>query len=78
MEVTITEIVLIFVTMTLVAIMAKMNGAIKLMHNRMNLLSHAQKVLKRQLEAVTKTPIEMEFEEREKELQSRMEKDFRS
>lgn len=77
MEVSITSGVLIIASLVFVFVLSKLNSAIKLLNNRINIISHAQKQLKREFEVTQGTTLEDEFEAQERELRARLERDFR-
>ncbi len=77
--VSVTDAVLIIASLSIVFVIARLNSAIKLLNNRVNILSHVQKQMKRQLESVkgSAAPMDDEFEQKEAELRKRLDRDFR-
>lgn len=61
--------------MVLVAI-AKMNKAIKLLNNRMNLISQAQKTLAKELAQTSGTKVDDALASMDEDLRKRLERDF--
>ena len=77
MEISIADMILLIAALTLVYVIYKLNGAIRLMNNRENILSHGLKQLRRDLEATAKVELDATFMEQEAELRARLDKDFR-
>lgn len=77
MEVSIADGILLVAAMVLVFVIAKLNHAIRLLNNRVNLISHAQKTMRRELAEYTNSSVEDEFEAQERELRARLDRDFR-
>ncbi|MFT7625043.1 MAG: hypothetical protein ACI9WU_004234 [Myxococcota bacterium] len=76
--VSVTDAVLIIASLAIVFVIARLNSAIKLLNNRVNILSHVQKTMKRSLESAQgSTGIEDEYDKKEAELRARLDRDFR-
>ena len=75
---TVTNGILLLCALAFVFVLYKLNNAIKLLHNRINIVSSRQKALMRELRGKVDLDDQTEFEHMDKELHARLEKDFRS
>lgn len=70
--------ILMLCALVFVFVLYKLNTAIKLMHNRINIVSSRQKSLMKELRGRMDLNMEEEFEHMDKELHAKLEKDFKS
>ncbi len=72
--ITVERAILVIAALVLVFVLAKLNHAIKLLHNRITLISTAQRNLSRQLQLADNGL----DEKKDDELRSKLDRDFRS
>lgn len=77
MEVSIADMVLLLAALAIVFVIYKLNGAIRLLNNRVNILSHGLKQLRRDLEATAKVEMDTAFMAEEADLRAQLDRDFR-
>jgi hypothetical protein len=73
----ITTFVVLIVSGAVGVVLYKLNGAIRLLNNRMNILSHTQANLLREVQSRLQTQVENPNAAREAELRRRLDRDFR-
>ena len=74
----VTHAVMVVAALLLVFVLAKLNQAIKLLHNRLTLVSHSVRNLSRQVEEkVGALEKRAELEKQEQALQTLMDRDFK-
>ncbi len=74
----VTDMVLIIASLAIVFVIAKLNDAIKLLNNRINIISHAQKQMRQRMEAGAKEAgWDDQFDQQEREMRARLDKDFK-
>ena len=73
----ITTTVLLLVIVAVGVILYKLNGAIRLLNNRMNIVSHTQANLVREIQTRLQTNVDDSQTAREAELRRRLDRDFR-
>ena len=69
--------VMVLAALALVFVLSKVNNAIKLLNNRLNIISSAQKEMQRRFREKFGGSMEDEFDAQERELRQRLERDFR-
>ncbi len=77
MDISLTDTVLLIAALAIVYVISKLNSAIQLLNNRVNILSHALKQIRRDLEEASKIKYDSTFMEKEAALRARLDKDFK-
>lgn len=73
----VTTIVVLLVSLSVGVVLYKLNGAIRLLNNRVNILSHTQANVVREMQQRLQTEVESPHAGREAELRRRLDRDFR-
>ena len=77
MEISIADIILLIAALAIAFILYKLNGAIRLLNNRVNIISHTQTNMLREMQAKLNAQIDNSATKREAELRARLDRDFR-
>lgn len=77
MDISIADIVLLIAALAIAFILYKFNSSMRLMNNRMNIISHTQTNMIRELQSRLSSNIDNSQAAKEAELRRRLDRDFR-
>ena len=77
MEISIADIILLIAALAIAIILYTLNGAIRLLNNRVNIISHTQTNMLHEMQAKLNAQIDNSATKREAELRARLDRDFR-